>query len=165
MTDKAGSQHNKTIVAELVFLLNKGNAHASFEDAVADIDEAILGKKPHGCPYSIWQLAEHIRITQHDLLDFCTNPGYQEMNWPEDYWPKEAAPAHAKDFHHSIQQTLKDRKAFIELLQSDDSDLYQRLEHGSGQTLLREALVMADHNSYHTAEIVLMRRFLGDWKK
>ncbi|RFM28242.1 DinB family protein [Deminuibacter soli] len=158
------AESNKGLIAELVFLLNKGNAHAGFEDAVHDMKEDLLGKKPHGVPYSLWQLVEHVRITQADILEFCVNPAYKEMNWPDDYWPKEAAPANMKAFHDTVKQVEKDRKAFIELLESEEADLYEPLAHGTGQNLLREALLIADHTAYHTGEIILLRRMLGDWK-
>ncbi len=163
---KASTQQEKTkaVVSELVFLLKTGNAHAGFEDAVHDVTEEIIGKKPHHLPYSIWQLVEHIRIVQWDILEFSRNPRHQSPNWPEGYWPGEAAPDNLAAFKKSVRQVGEDREAFIALLEDDRNNIYEPFAHGDGQTLLREALVLADHTSYHTGEIILLRRLLGAWK-
>ena len=124
-----------------------------------------LGQTPDGLPYSVWQLVEHIRLSQWDILDFCKNPHYKSMNWPDDYWPKEKAPAHKGDFKKSVDRVLSDRKAFIELLhKAGDDELYTPLKHGDGQNLFREALLIIDHTSYHIGELIVLRRLLGDWK-
>ena len=154
----------KTIVKELEDALKKGNAHATFDEAVKNIPAEHLGKIPHGLPDSLWQLVEHIRITQWDILDFCRNPDYKSMNWPADYWPKEKEPAHKADFEKSVDQVIADRKAFIDLLHKAGDKLYETIPHGDGQTLFREAILIVDHTSYHTGEIILLRRLLGDWK-
>src|ERR1700748_2764524 len=104
------------VIKELEEAITKGNAHASLEEAVKNIPHELLDKVPHGLPYSIWQLVEHIRLTQWDILDFCRNPNYKAMSWPADYWPKEKAPAHKGDFKKSVDQILSDRKEFIGLL-------------------------------------------------
>lgn len=151
-------------IKELIALLKKGNAHASFETAVKDVPFDDLGKIPNNLPYSIWQLAEHIRITQNDILDFSSNKNYKEKNWPADYWVKDAAPKNKTAWENSLSEIKKDLKQFIELLKDEDVDLLTPFEHGSGQNLLREAMLIADHTSYHTGEIILMRRLLGNWK-
>lgn len=151
------------IIKELISLLKKGNAHASFNDAIKNIPFDDLSKKPNNLPYSIWQLTEHIRITQKDILDFSTNDNYKELNWPEDYWPKETAPENEAVWQKSIDEIQKDLKAFIELLKDEDADLLMPFAHGNGQNLLREALLIADHTSYHTGEIIVLRRLLGNW--
>ena len=152
----------ESLIIELEKLLRGGTAHVSFEDAVADLPEAILGEKPENLPYSIWQLVEHIRIAQADMLDFSRNPNYQPMNWPDDYWPNDTAPANMNDFRRSIEAIKADLNAFIALLHQED--LYTPFPHGEGQTLLREALQIADHTAYHVAEIAVIRRLLNAWK-
>lgn len=157
-------ESTKAIVDELIFLLNRGNAHAGFDDAVNGLQEAVLGKKPQGMPYSIWQLVEHIRITQWDILEFSRDSQHQSPEWPAGYWPKEAAPKSMAAFRESVQQIEQDKKAFIALLKDPTNDIYEPFPHGDGQTLLREALVIADHTAYHTGEIIVLRRLLGAWR-
>ena len=152
------------IVNHLEDLLTQGNAHATLDDALDDIPFEILGEIPAGLPYSIWQLAEHIRIAQFDILDFSRNAGYVHLKWPDDYWPKENKPSTKGDWTQCIDQIKADRKAFVDLLYAAGNDLYLPLEHGTGQTLLREALVLADHNSYHTGQVILLRKMLGAWR-
>ncbi|HWB91270.1 MAG TPA: DinB family protein [Puia sp.] len=152
------------IIRELEEAIKKGNAHASFEDAVSGIPHELLGEVPDGLPYSLWQLIEHIRITQEDILEFCRNPQYKALAWPDDYWPKQKAPAHKGDFKKSVDRMLADRKAFIELLHQAGESIYTPLPHGDGQQLFREALLIIDHTSYHTGEIIVLRRMLGNWK-
>lgn len=150
---------NQPLLIELEKLLRGGTAHVGFEDAIADIPEALLGERPGNLPYSIWQLVEHIRIAQADMLDFSRNADYKALNWPDDYWPKETAPKDSAEFERSVQAIQSDLEAFIHLLQK--GDLYAAFPHGEGQTLLREALQIADHTAYHVAEIVVIRRLLG----
>lgn len=152
------------VIKELISLLKKGKAHASFNDAIKDIPFEDLGKKPNNLPYSIWQLTEHIRITQNDILEFSTNKNYKPLNWPDDYWTKKAEPENEAEWKESINKINGDLKAFIELLKDENADLLNPFEHGDGQNLLREALLIADHTSYHTGEIIILRRLLGNWK-
>ena len=152
------------IVTELTAALQKGNAHTTFEEAVEDIPHHLLGAIPDGLPYSLWQLIEHIRITQWDILEFSRDPRHQSPPWPEGYWPKEKAPAHPGDCERSVDRILADRKAFITLLQNAGDELHSPFEHGDGQTLFREALLIIDHTAYHTGQIIVLRRLLGDWK-
>lgn len=162
---KINPENNQVLIRELSALLEEGNAHVSFEEAVNNLPEPFRGEKPANLPYSIWQLVEHLRIAQWDILEFSRNPNYQSPKWPEGYWVKETAPADDEAWKNSLKQIKKDRKDFIALLESPGSDLYEPFPHGSGQNLLREALLIADHNSYHTGEIVIVRRLLGDWGK
>ena len=156
---------NSVIIKELEEAISKGNAHATFEAAVKDLPFELLDKVPKGLPYSIWQLVEHIRLSQWDILDFCRNPHYKSMNWPDDYWPREKGPAHKGDLKKSVDQMLADREAFIALLRkAGDDELYTPLEHGDGQNLFREALLIIDHTSYHIGELIVIRRLLGAWK-
>ena len=156
--------HHKEIVKQLKDLLLAGNAHVSLNNAFKDVPEKIRGMVPDKLPYSIWQLAEHIRIAQRDILEFSRNPRHISPKWPEGYWPKENAPKDDAAWKNCIVQIKKDREAFIELLEDIEVDLYKPFPHGEGQNLLREALLIADHNSYHVGEIIAIRRMLGDWK-
>ena len=156
-------RNEKTVLLEeLEKLLNGGTAHASLEQALEGLPYNLLGEKPGGLPYSIWQLTEHIRIAQWDMLEFCKDARHQSPEWPAGYWPTEAAPASQEAWEKSAQQIRTDLAAFIALLQ--EADLYSPLPHGTGQTVLREALQIADHTAYHTAEIIVIRRLLGAWK-
>lgn len=158
------SSATQEIIKQLIELLTKGNAHATFNDAIKNIPFEDLGKKPNELPYSIWQITEHIRIAQKDILEFSTNKNYKELNWPDDYWPKEAAPKNEAAWKKCIDEIQKDLDEFVKLLKDKNVDLYTPFEHGSGQNLLREALLIADHTSYHTGEIIVIRRLLGNWK-
>ncbi len=156
--------HLPSIIKNLKELLNGGHAHATFEQAIKDLPAKLQGQVPEGMPYSIWQLVEHIRITQQDILEFSRDTNYESPKWPEGYWPKEQAPENAAAWKESIAQIAKDRKTFIELLEAPGADLFTPFPHGSGQNLLREAMLIADHTSYHTGEIIVLRRLMGAWK-
>jgi len=152
---------------ELVTLLDGGKAHATFDAAVKGFPVELRGVVPEGLPYSGWQIVEHLRIAQRDILDFCDNRdgSYKAMKWPDDYWPKEAAPAGEKAWEGSLAAIRADRKAFHELLnEADNAELVQAFPWGDGQNLLHEAMLIADHNAYHTGELIVVRRLLGAWK-
>jgi hypothetical protein len=151
------------VISELEELLEKGNAHAPFEKAVKDVPQKLLGVVPEGSVYSIWQLTDHIRITQWDILEFSRDPDHKSPKWPDEYWPKDPEPQDAHAWKKTLDQIHADRKAFIALLHKSGAEIYTPFPYGDGQSLFREALVLADHNSYHTAEIVLTRRILGNW--
>ncbi|MGH7237968.1 MAG: DinB family protein [Candidatus Saccharimonadales bacterium] len=153
--------HDKILIEELTKLLLGGTAHVSLPDALKNLGPHLRGVKPGPMPYSIWQLVEHIRIAQWDMFQFCRDANHKSPKWPEDYWPKEIAPARESDWQASVSQINSDMDEFIELM--EHSNLYQKIQHGQGQTILLEALQMADHNAYHIGEIVAIRRFLGDW--
>ena len=153
----------QSLIQQLIDLLTKGNAHVTFEKAIENVSFSNIGVKPHNLPYTIWMLAEHLRIAQADILDFSINPGYEELNWPDDYWPKTESPKDESEWKNCVDQIRKDTEQFIALLNQTDIDLFKPFAHGSGQNLLREALLIADHNSYHTGEIVLIRKLLNDW--
>jgi len=153
--------HDKIITAELTKLLLGGSAHVSLQDALKNLKPELRGVKPDHMPYSIWQLVEHIRIAQWDMLQFCKDAEHKSPKWPDDYWPKENVPANEGAWSGAIGQINSDLDEFIELM--EHSDLYQKLQHGDGQTILREALQMADHNAYHIGEIIAIRRILSDW--
>jgi hypothetical protein len=153
------------LIKQLKDLLNGGQAHATFENAVKDFPEEHRSTVPTGLPYSAWQLVEHIRIAQRDILEFSSPPtgGYQPKAWPKDYWPESPKPSSAHAWEASIAAIRKDRAAFEELLSRPGVDLYKPFRWGEGQNLLREALLIADHNAYHTGEIIMIRRLLGIW--
>jgi hypothetical protein len=155
--------HTSFIVKELETLLEEGNAHASFEKAIKGMPAALLGKVPEGSAYSIWQLVEHIRITQWDILEFCKGPDHKSPKWPDEYWPKDPEPPNGHALKKSVEQIAGDRKAFVALLKQAGEDLYKVFPYGDGQSLFREALVLADHTSYHTGEVIVLRRLLGVW--
>ncbi len=149
---------------QLKALLGGGQAHAKLDDAVSGMPFEVQGKVPEGLPYSPWQLLEHIRIAQKDILEFSDNAGgsYREMKWPDDYWPKSPEPPSEDAWAKSDAALKRDRAAFEKLLA--ERDLTEPFPWGDGQNLLREALLIADHESYHTGELVMARRLLGAWK-
>jgi hypothetical protein len=155
----------KTIVTELIQCIQKGNAHVSFEESIARLPKALRAQTPESLPYSIWQLVEHIRITQWDIVEFCSSASHESPAWPVGYWP-ESVPAEVDDhaWKKSIEQILEDRTRFFNLLKNPKRDLFEPFEHGDGQSLFREALLIADHNAYHTGEILVIRRLLKDWE-
>lgn len=155
--------NNKILVTELTKLLLGGSAHADFKDAINGLPADLRGVKPDKLPYSIWQLVEHIRIAQWDMLRFCMDPNHESPKWPDEFWPKEAAPKDDSAWDDAIEQINNDRDEFIEVL--EHSNLYEQIPGGSGQTILLEALQMADHTSYHIGEIIAIRRLLDAWKK
>lgn len=157
------SDTHDILIDELVKLLRGGSAHIGLTDALAQLPAEARGQTPAGLPYSIWQLVEHIRIAQLDMLQFSTDQDHQSPNWPDDYWPKEAAPHDDAAWESSLKQIENDREAFIKLLK--EKDIYNKLPHGEGQTILREALQIADHTAYHISEIIVIRRLQGNWKK
>jgi len=163
-TPASSNANHLILIKTLQELLLGGQAHATFTDAVKDLAVKLQGTVPEGMPYSIWQLVEHIRITQWDILEFSYNPKHESPAWPEGYWPAETTPPDKTAWKNSIAQIDKDLKAFITLLKAPDSDLYAPFSWGTGQTLLREAMLIADHTSYHTGEIIVIRRILGAWK-
>ena len=148
---------------QLVRLLSWDDAHVGFDAAVANLPARLRGSAPAGLPYSPWQLLEHLRITQHDILDFCRNPGYRELSWPDEYWPGAAAPPSPAAWDASIEQLRRDRSQMEALACDPAIDLEARIPHGTGQTYLRELLLAADHAAYHLGELIVVRRLLGAW--
>lgn len=144
-------------------LLDWEDAHVGFDKAVANIPSGMRGRTPPGLPYSPWQLLEHLRIAQHDILDFCRNPNYKERAWPKDYWPASPAPSSDREWDESIRQFRDDCRTLQALAADTSLDLSARIPHGSGQTILRELILVADHNAYHVGQLVLVRRLLGIW--
>jgi uncharacterized damage-inducible protein DinB len=147
----------------LVNLLTKPQAHATFDDAVKGLDPELRGKVAKGAEHSPWQLLEHLRIAQLDILEFSRTAKHESPKWPEGYWPKEKAPEDDKAWDKSVRAFKRDLKDMVELVQDEKTDLFAKIPHGDGQTVLREALLIADHNAYHVGQLVLVRRLLGAW--
>jgi len=148
---------------ELVFQLNGGNAHAPLEKVASKFPTKLQGVVPEGLPYSAWQLLEHLRIAQEDIVEFCTSKSYREKKWPDDYWPREVVPPDGRAWNASLRQIHASREQFIKLISNPKADLFAPLAWGHGQTLFKEACLIVDHNSYHLGEMVTVRRVLGDW--
>jgi hypothetical protein len=144
-------------------LLSGKGAHADFDAAVADLPPELRGVKPEGAPHSAWELLEHLRLAQWDMLEFSRDSKHVSPDWPGGYWPKSADPESSNAWDHSVKLFRRDLKAMRELVADPKSDLFTPLAHGEGQTLLREALQMADHNAYHVGELIFLRRLLGAW--
>ena len=147
----------------LVRLLGWHDAHADFEAAVAGLPPELRATRPTGLPYSPWELLEHLRITQLDILAFCRDANYAEPRWPDDYWPGTAGPPSAEAWEESVAAFRRDREELAQLARDPNVDLFARIPHGTGQTYLRELLLVADHNAYHVGELVAARRLLGAW--
>ena len=146
---------------ELVALLRGGNAHVATADALRGVPTAAINEKPGSSPHSLWDLLEHLRFTQADILDFTRGPDYTEKRWPADYWPD--APGTAADWNRALAAFLADLDALIEMAEDEALDLIAELAHAPGYTPLRELLLTADHNSHHVGQVVLVRRLLGCW--
>src|SRR5438034_9995361 len=137
------------------------DAHVDFERAVAATPVEVRGRKPQGLPYSPWQLLEHLRLTQRDILEFCRNPKYAEPKWPEHYWPRGEAPPDGAAWDASVAAFRRDLAALQRLAADAKVDLFAKIPHGTGQTYLRELILALDHNAYHIGELVAVRRLLG----
>jgi hypothetical protein len=148
----------------LLDLLGGGNAHASFDDAVKGFPVKLRGVKPEGLPHSAWMLLEHLRIAQWDILEFSRNPQHESPKWPEGYWPKQAEPSSADGWDQSIEKFRRDGQEMKALVRDARTDLFSKIPWGDGQTIMREALLVADHNAYHIAQLIDVRRLLGAWK-
>jgi hypothetical protein len=157
--------HLKSLRKHLVDLVSKGEAHATFEEAVKDVPAAARGTVPEGAAHSLWELVEHMRIAQWDILKFSTDAKHKSPKFPKGYWPKTPAPPNAKAWDKSVKDFLADRDAVCKLIDKKSTDLFAEIKHGKGQTILREVMLVADHNAYTIGEIVLTRRMLGVWKK
>ena len=153
----------KALRAQLVKLLDFKEAHVDFERSVKGIPPRLRGQLPQGTEHSLWQLVEHLRIAQADILEFCLTAKYKEKKWPDDYWPKSPGPRNTAAWTKAIAEYRRDRKALQRLAANPKIDLLATIPHGTGQTYLREILLVADHNGYHIGQIVALRRRLGIW--
>ena len=147
----------------LLYLLRGGGAHLHFDAAVADLPPELRGARPPGVPHTPWRLLEHMRIAQWDILEFCRNPRHVSPTFPDGYWPEGDAPPDAGAWDRSVAAFRADLRAMQDLVADPATDLFARIPHGEGQTVLREALLVADHNAYHLGQLVLLRRCLGAW--
>jgi hypothetical protein len=148
---------------QLVDLLRGGNAHVDFEKAIAGLPAKLRGARVASLPYSAWGLLEHLRLAQWDILEFVRNPKHVSPKWPEGYWPKDDAPADSAAWDASVAAFRHDLNALQALVKNPATNLSAPIPHGDGQTILREALLAADHNAYHLGEMVALRRLLGAW--
>lgn len=156
--------HDKALRQHVVTLLKGGDAHATFEAAVKNVPADLRGKRPKGAEHSPWEMLEHLRLAQWDILEFSRNAGHKSPEWPKGYWPSSPTPPSDKAWSESVKAFERDREALCDLVSNPSTDLLAKIPHGDGQTILREALLAADHNAYHIGELVLLRRVLGGWE-
>ena len=155
---------DQSLRKHLIELLDGAQAHATFNNVVEHFPAKQRGEIPKGLPHSGWMLLEHMRIAQWDILDFSRNAKYKHMKWPEDYWPQTPAPPSPGAWEKSVQAFHEDLDAMKKLVQDANTDLFAKIPWGEGQTILREAMLVADHNSHHLGQLIDVRRLLGIWK-
>src|SRR5438876_4619655 len=148
----------------ILLLLRSGGAHLGFDQVIADFPQELRGRKVRSLPYSAWQLLEHMRIAQWDILDFSRNSKHVSPEWPKGYWPETAAPPNRTAWSSSVKSFRQDLQAMAGLVEDPSTNLFARIPHGTGQTIFREALLVADHNAYHLGQLVLIKRLLKAWK-
>ncbi|HEY7611923.1 MAG TPA: DinB family protein [Gemmatimonadales bacterium] len=156
MTDRALRDH-------IAALLSWEDAHSGIDRIAEGVPQDRWAARAQGLPYTLWQLLEHIRLAQHDILDFSRNPAYRELHWPDEYWPPAEQSPTAQDVAATLAALREDRDGLIALALDPKIDLAARIPHGTGQTYLRELLLVADHTSYHLGQMVVLRRALGIW--
>lgn len=157
------ADRDQALREHLAYLLKGGGAHVYFMDAIETFPEAKRGAYVQGLPHTGWQLLEHVRIAQWDILEFSRNPKHVSPGFPEGYWPKTPGPANDSAWAKTVTEFQHDLQEMIKLVKNPKTDLYAKIPHGEGQTILREALLLADHNSYHLGQLVDLRRALGAW--
>jgi hypothetical protein len=160
---KKTKDRDSSLCAHVLYLLQGGGAHAKFDDAVAGIPPKLRGRKPDGLPHTLWMLLEHMRIAQWDILEFSRNPKHVSPSWPEGHWPPNERPPSDAAWTGSVKKFRRDLKAMEALVKNPKTDLFARIPWGTGQTILREALLVADHNAYHLGQMVDTRRLLEIW--
>ena len=158
-----GANHDQALREHLVSLLKGGGAHVHFMDAIDGFPEAKRGAFVEGLRHTVWQLMEHVRIAQRDILEFSRNPKHVSPGFPEGYWPKTPVPPDEAAWEESVQAFQHDLQEMIKLVKNPKTDLCAAIPHGDGQTVLREALLLADHNAYHLGQLIDLRRALGTW--
>lgn len=156
-------ESRKPVRELLLEQLEGKQAHVDFDQAVQGLSHKQAGIKIEGLPHTVWELIEHIRIAQADILEFCRNPDYEELDWPKDYWPENSGPSDKETFEESIRAVRNGIEEMRALVRDSESDLQKPLPHGNGQTLFREAMLIVDHNAYHIGQIVQTRRMMGSW--
>ena len=150
---------------QLIELLRGGGAHLTFDEAIAELPTELRGGKPPGQPHTPWRLVEHMRIAQHDILQFSRNEKHKSPKWPDDYWPKGDAPSSPGEWDASVRQYRADHNAMQELVSDPKTDLLAQIPHGTGQTIFREAMLLADHTAYHLGQLIIVRRLLRAWEE
>jgi len=156
-------KNDKSLREHLIYLLKGGGAHLDFESAIKDLPAGLRGKRPSGASHSPWEVLEHMRIAQWDILEFTRNAKHVSPDFPKGYWPSTQAPPDEKTWDKTADAFRADLNAMIGLVENESTDLFEPIPHGDGQTVLREALLTADHNAYHLGELVVVRRLLGAW--
>lgn len=159
-----GKDPNEALRQHLVELLAGGHAHATFDDVIKDLPPNLRGEKPANFPHSPWMLLEHLRLAQWDILEFSRNKKHESPKWPENYWPKTPTPPTPDAWDKSVKQFRSDLKAMQDLVANPKTDLFAKIPWGDGQTILREAMLVADHNSHHLGQFIDVRRLLGAWR-
>ena len=162
MKPKPAAQ-DRSLREHLVYLLTGGGAHVSFDAAVARLPASLRGAKHARAPYTAWEILEHMRLAQWDILEFSRNPAHVSPEWPAGYWPSSKTPPSARAWAQSVKAFRADLQAMVALVENRRTDLFARIPHGDGQTVLREALLVADHNAYHLGQLVLLRKLLKAW--
>lgn len=155
---------DQSLRKHLIELLDGAQAHATFDKVIADFPPRFRGEIPKGLPHSAWMLLEHLRISQWDIIDFCGNPKYKEMKWPEEYWAKTPSPPEPSAWDQSVKAFRDDLEAMKKIVKDPKTDLFAKIAWGDGQSILREAMLIADHNSHHLGQLIDVRRALGIWK-
>jgi hypothetical protein len=154
---RTGSELLRTL---LIDAMTGHHAHIEFDSAIAGFPPELRGRRLPGAPHTAWQLLEHLRIAQHDILEFSRNPNYESPSWPDGYWPPTGHPPDDHAWEKSVKAFQKDLREMKALVRDESADLFKRFEHGQGQTLLREALLIAIHNSYHLGQLVFLKKMM-----
>jgi uncharacterized damage-inducible protein DinB len=161
---KTAPERDRALRDHVVDLLTGGHAHVTVADALADLRPELWGAKPPGQPFTPWRLLEHIRISQWDIVEFTKSAKHVSPQWPAGYWPATDAPPDTAAWDQSVAQVKRDLDAMVRVVKDPQTDLFARIPHGTGQTPLREALLLADHNAYHVGQLLVLRRLLGAWQ-
>ena len=160
----SNGRHDAALRKYLIELLGGGGAHADFDEAIEGLPEELRGARVKDVPFTPWRLLEHLRMAQWDILEFSRNAKHKSPKWPEGYWPDGDAPPNSAAWDASVAAFRRDLAEMEKLVKDSSNNLFAPIPHGQGQTLLREALLVADHNSYHVGQLILLRRLLGAWK-
>jgi hypothetical protein len=158
------ANEDQALREQVVILLTGGGAHIDWAESLSNIPAELRGVRPDGLPYSLWELLEHMRIAQWDILEFSRDAKHASPEWPAGYWPAAQAPPDPKAWDKSLKSFSDDLEAMKKLVADSKTDLFAKIPHGTGQTILREALLVADHNSYHLGQVLTVRRILGNWE-
>ena len=161
-SSKGNTENDRSLRSHLLYVMRGGGAHIDFETVIADFPAGSINQKPAHLPYTPWQVLEHMRLAQWDILEFSRNPDHVSPPWPAGYWPKDDIAVSPKDWENSIDSFRKDLKEIEDLIENPATDLFAPISHGDGQTILREALLVADHNAYHLGVLVVLKRLLNN---